>query len=26
LRQSAAHYVDNWRRFAVGMKPIDLGG
>jgi carbonic anhydrase/acetyltransferase-like protein (isoleucine patch superfamily) len=25
LRQSALHYVDNWRRFAVGMKPIDLG-
>ena len=25
LRQSAAHYVDNWRRFAVGMKPIELG-
>ena len=25
LRQSAAHYVENWRRFAVGMKPIDSG-
>jgi carbonic anhydrase/acetyltransferase-like protein (isoleucine patch superfamily) len=25
LRQSALHYVDNWRRFVVGMKPIDLG-
>jgi carbonic anhydrase/acetyltransferase-like protein (isoleucine patch superfamily) len=25
LRQSAAHYVDNWRRFAVGMKPIESG-
>jgi len=25
LRQSAAHYVDNWRRFAVGIKPIDPG-
>ena len=25
LRQSAAHYVENWRRFAVGMKPIELG-
>ena len=25
LRLSAAHYVENWRRFAVGMKPIDSG-
>jgi carbonic anhydrase/acetyltransferase-like protein (isoleucine patch superfamily) len=25
LRQSAIHYVDNWRRFALGMKPIDPG-
>jgi carbonic anhydrase/acetyltransferase-like protein (isoleucine patch superfamily) len=25
LRQSAAHYVENWRRFAVGMRPIDSG-
>jgi carbonic anhydrase/acetyltransferase-like protein (isoleucine patch superfamily) len=25
LRQSAAHYVDNWRRFVLGMKPIDSG-
>jgi carbonic anhydrase/acetyltransferase-like protein (isoleucine patch superfamily) len=25
LRQSAAHYVDNWRRFALGMKPIVSG-
>jgi carbonic anhydrase/acetyltransferase-like protein (isoleucine patch superfamily) len=23
LRQSAAHYVDNWRRFAAEMKRID---
>jgi len=23
LRLAAAHYVDNWRRFAMGMKPID---
>jgi carbonic anhydrase/acetyltransferase-like protein (isoleucine patch superfamily) len=25
LRHSAAHYVDKWRQYAVGMKPIDLG-
>jgi carbonic anhydrase/acetyltransferase-like protein (isoleucine patch superfamily) len=25
LRLSAAHYVDNWRRFAMGMKPINAG-
>jgi carbonic anhydrase/acetyltransferase-like protein (isoleucine patch superfamily) len=25
LRQSAAHYVDNWRRFVLEMKPIDPG-
>jgi carbonic anhydrase/acetyltransferase-like protein (isoleucine patch superfamily) len=25
LRQSAAHYVEKWRRYAVGMKPIDPG-
>ncbi|MGB7976908.1 MAG: gamma carbonic anhydrase family protein [Roseiarcus sp.] len=25
LRQSAAHYVEKWRQFAVGMKPIDSG-
>jgi carbonic anhydrase/acetyltransferase-like protein (isoleucine patch superfamily) len=25
LRQSALHYVDNWRRFALGMKAIDPG-
>ena len=25
LHQSAAHYVENWRRFAVGMQPIDAG-
>jgi carbonic anhydrase/acetyltransferase-like protein (isoleucine patch superfamily) len=25
LRQSAAHYVENWRRFAVGMKPTASG-
>ena len=23
LRFSAAHYVENWRRFAKGLKPID---
>ena len=23
LRLSAAHYVENWRRFAKGLKPID---
>jgi carbonic anhydrase/acetyltransferase-like protein (isoleucine patch superfamily) len=23
LRGSAAHYVENWRRFAKGLKPID---
>jgi carbonic anhydrase/acetyltransferase-like protein (isoleucine patch superfamily) len=23
LRQSAAHYVEKWRLFATGMKPID---
>jgi carbonic anhydrase/acetyltransferase-like protein (isoleucine patch superfamily) len=25
LRRSAAHYVDNWRRFAERLKRIDLG-
>jgi carbonic anhydrase/acetyltransferase-like protein (isoleucine patch superfamily) len=25
LRQSAAHYVEKWRVFATGLKPIDLG-
>ena len=25
LRRSAAHYVDNWRRFATGLKRIDPG-
>jgi len=25
LRQSAARYVGNWRRFAAGMKPIQSG-
>jgi carbonic anhydrase/acetyltransferase-like protein (isoleucine patch superfamily) len=25
LRQSAAGYVDKWRRFALGMRPIDPG-
>ena len=25
LRDAAARYVDNWRRFAMGMKPIDAG-
>src|SRR5271168_3568221 len=24
LRGSAAHYVDNWRRYAKGLAPIDL--
>ena len=23
LRQSAAHYVDKWRQYAVGMKPVN---
>jgi len=25
LRRSAAHYVDNWRRYAKGLKRIDPG-
>ena len=26
LRQSAANYVENWRRYAAGLKRIDRGG